>query len=77
MSAYLDNILKSGRQILSDTKATKAVKTTDIPTLAKQSMMVEQNPHKAFIKQTIQNKPTKKDVVEKMRYFIHEAEAQL
>ena len=77
MSAYLDSILKSGRQILNDTKATKTGKAADPTPLQKQSTLVEQNPHKAFVKQTIQNKPSKKDVVEKFRYFIQEAEANL
>jgi hypothetical protein len=75
-SAYLSHLLKSGKVILSDTKIPaskekreKIVKNSQEPP--------DSDPHKAFIKKTITDKPKKEDVVKDFERFIKEAEAKL
>ena len=75
-SAYLKQFLASGKQLLSDTKipATKekrekvAKNATEAP---------DSDPHKAFVKKDITDKPKKEDVVKDFQRFIKEAEAKL
>jgi hypothetical protein len=73
MSAYLDDVLKAGRRILTDTKTPKLIvkkeKVSGSPT--------ETDPHKIFIRRTIQEKPKKAVVVEEIKRFITSAEALL
>lgn len=73
MSAYLDDVLKAGRRILTDTKTPKLIvkkeKAMGSPT--------ETDPHKIFIRRTIQEKPKKAVVVEEIKRFITSAEALL
>jgi DNA polymerase III epsilon subunit-like protein len=75
-SAYLSHLLKSGKVILSDTKLPasrekreKIVKNSQEPP--------DSDPHKAFVKKTITDKPKKEDVVKDLERFIKEAEAKL
>jgi len=83
MGDYLKDLLASGKRILSDTKAPrktpepaktsegkkKPVPPMDTPT--------ENDPHKAFVKRTIQEKPKQKAVVEELKKFIQSAEDAL
>lgn len=75
-NGYLSQVLKTGRKILTDTKApaTKE-KREKIAQNAKEP--VESDPHKAFIKKTITEKPKKEDVLKDFRRFIEEAESKL
>lgn len=75
-SSYLTQLLKSGKQILTDTKIPaskekreKIVKNAQEPP--------DSDPHKAFIKKTITEKPSKEDVVKDFERFIKEAESKL
>ena len=75
-SEYLTQILKSGKQILGDTKIPaskekreKIAKNAETP--------LDGDPHKAFVKKTITEKPTKDSVVKEFERFIKEAEAKL
>lgn len=79
MSSYLNDILKSGKQILTNTKQPKP-ESAAVPkasSLTPTGSQIETNPHKAFVKRTIQKKPKKADVVEEFKNFIASAEAQL
>jgi hypothetical protein len=77
MSSYFDELQKSGKKILEDTKtpalikkkATKPVGAMDAPT--------ETDPHKVLIKRTISEKPKKSELVEDFKKFITAAEAEL
>jgi hypothetical protein len=74
MSAYLDDLLKTGRKILEDTKTPKIVVKKGKETIGSPT---ETDPHKVFIRRTIQEKPKKTVVVEEIKRFITAAEALL
>ena len=81
MSDYLKDILSSGKRILADTKQPRKteVKTADgkkkpVPAM---DTPTESDPHKNFIKRTIQEKPKQKAVVEEIKKFIKSAEDDL
>ena len=67
---------QSGKKLLVDTKtpATKQ-KREQIAKNAKEPL--ETDPHKAFVKRTITDKPKKQDVVKEFKRFIEEAESKL
>ena len=73
---FLNQLFKSGKVILTDTKLPaskekreKIVKNAQEP--------VESDPHKAFIKKTITDKPKKEDIVKSFKQFIQVAESKL
>jgi hypothetical protein len=75
-NGYLSSVLKAGKKILIDTKAPATKEKRD--KIAKNAQEpVESDPHKAFIKKTITEKPKKEDVVKELKRFIEEAEARL
>lgn len=76
MSSYLDEVLKSGKKILEDTKTPalpkkkgEKPKSLDAP--------IETDPHKVMIRRTISEKPKKSDLVDEFKKFITSAEAEL
>ncbi len=72
MSAYLQDILKSGKKIITDTKvpakmiSKKKTSPMDIP--------AETDPHKLLIRRTIEEKPKKSELIEEFKKFIQAAE---
>lgn len=75
-NGYLSHVLKSGKKILNDTKAPATKEKRE--KIAKNAQEpVESDPHKAFIKKTITEKPKKEDVVKELKRFIEEAESKL
>ncbi len=81
MSDYLSQLLKSGRMILADTKQVK-IPPSKKAAKGKASMndvsgVMEQDPHKNFIKWCISEKPKPKEIVAQMKKFIEGAEAEL
>jgi hypothetical protein len=75
-SSYLSNLLKSGKQILADTKL-PASKEKREKIVKNASEPVDADPHRAFIKKTITDKPPKDEVVKQLERFIKEAEDKL
>ena len=73
-SDYLKDVLSSGKRILGDTKTPKMDKQTKPSSL---SNPPESDPHKVFVKRTIQEKPKKQDVVSEMMRFVKAAEDAL
>jgi hypothetical protein len=76
--AALRDFLSSGRKLLQDTKAPrraleKKTKVQDALT----GEVKETDPHKVFIKRTIQEKPKKAEVITEFKKFIEQAEALL
>lgn len=78
MSDYLSQLMKSGKKLLTDTKtpATKE-KREQVAKSATSTAPTETDPHKAFIKRTISEKPKKLEVVEEFKKFIKAEEAKL
>ena len=75
-SSYLTNLLKSGKQILADTKIPASKEKRE--KIAKNAQeLPDSDPHKAFVKKTITEKPPKDSVVKDFERFIKEAEAKL
>lgn len=75
-SAYLKQLLSSGKQLLSDTKIPATKEKRD--KIAKNAQEPpDSDPHKAFIKKTITDKPNKDEIVKAFERFIKEAEAKL
>jgi hypothetical protein len=75
-SSYLTNLLKSGRQILTDTKL-PATKEKREKIVQNAQAPIESDPHRAFVKKTITEKPSKEDIVKDFERFIKEAESKL
>lgn len=75
-SDYLKDILASGRVILGDTKTAK-LKKDEKTKSSSLTQPPESDPHKNFVKRTINEKPSKKEVVEEMKKFIKAAEDAL
>jgi hypothetical protein len=75
MSEYLLDLQKMGKQFITDTKTRPTkVAAKKIPALSEPA---ESDPHKAFIKRAIQEKPKKIDIVKQFKTFITAAEAEL
>jgi hypothetical protein len=75
MSAYLQDMIKSGKKIITDTKvAAKMVESGGKKKVAPMDTPVETNPHKMLIRRTIQEKPKKSELVEQFKKFIQAAE---
>lgn len=77
MSAYFDELQKSGRKILEDTKTPALIKKKGAKPIGALDAPTETDPHKVFIKRTISEKPKKAELVEDIKKFITAAEAQL
>jgi len=75
MSEYLLDLQKMGKQFITDTK-TRPTKTTakKIPSISEPA---EMDPHRAFVKRAVQEKPKKVDIVKQFKTFISAAEAEL
>lgn len=71
MTDLLRDFLKSGKKLLDDTKAPKRMKKQ--PDLSE----METDPHRVFVKRTINEKPKPKDLVKELKRFIDAAEAEL
>ena len=76
--AALREFLSSGKKLLQDTKAPRRVlekktKTADPLT----GEVKETDPHKVFVRRTIQEKPKKAEVITEFKKFIEQAEAKL
>ena len=75
-SAYLKQLLASGKTLLADTKIPASKEKRE--KVAKNAQEPpDSDPHKAFVKRTITDKPSKEDVVKDFKRFIKEAEAKL
>ena len=75
MSAYLQDLIKSGKKIISDTKVpAKMIEKGSKKKTASMDVPVETNPHKMLIRRTIQEKPKKSELVEEFKKFIQAAE---
>lgn len=79
MDATLKALMDSGRRVISDSKTPKlAQKKKEVS--RDEALGVgpqETDPHKIFVKRTINEKPKKKDLVEDIKKFIKQAEAEL
>ena len=67
-------MLKAGRKILTDTKTPKLIIKKSKEQIGSPT---ETDPHKVFIRRTIQEKPKKAAIVEEIKRFITAAEALL
>lgn len=74
MSDYLKDLTAKGCRILSDSK-TRPPKAAPKPPPITSSP--ETDPHRAFIKRTIQERPKKGEVVEELKKFIRQEEEKL
>lgn len=75
-SAVLQALLKDGKTILTDTKVPAGKEKRE--KIAKNAQAPpESDPHKAFVKRVITDKPGREDVVKEFERFIKEAEARL
>ena len=74
MSDYLNELSTRGCRILADSK-TRPVKAAPKPPPI--NTPAETDPHRAFIKRTIQERPKKAEVVEEIKKFIRQAEEKL
>lgn len=83
MSDYLKDLIASGKKILADTKQPRKPETVQKTPDGKKKPVppmntpTESDPHKNFIKRTIQEKPKPKALVEELKKFIESAEAEL
>jgi hypothetical protein len=68
----LKEFINSGRTIISDTKTPRQIKPKE---RAKPDEIGD--PHKMFVRQTIQTKPKKLELVEEFKKFIKLEEAKL
>lgn len=75
MSAYLQDMIKSGKKIITDTKVpAKMIEKGSKKKVSSMDTPVETNPHKMLIRRTIQEKPKKSELVEEFKKFIQAAE---
>ena len=81
MSAYLTDLMKAGKTILEDTKTSRKqavkVKKEDKKSIPPMDTPVETDPHRIFVKRTIQELPKKSVVIDDFKKFIDAAEAAL
>jgi hypothetical protein len=76
MSDYLNNLLKTGRTILEDTKAPRRIeKKASKKPIGPMDAPTDNDPHKVLIKKTIQEKPKKSVLIDEFKRFIDSAEA--
>jgi len=75
MSDYLGQMLSSGKKLIIDTKVLKKPKAP--PISIEKATFVESDPHKAFVRRCIAERPKKEDVVKELKRFIVAAEAEL
>jgi hypothetical protein len=75
MSDYLGQMLSSGRKIIIDTKVPKKAKAPS--NSIEKATIIENDPHKAFVRRCIAERPKKEDVVKELKRFIVAAEAEL
>lgn len=71
-SEQLNQFLKSGKTLITDTKLKGAIKPKE---RAKPEELGD--PHKVFVRRTIQEKPKKSDIIEEFKKFIVIEEAKL
>jgi hypothetical protein len=72
MGNELKEFMKSGKTLITDTKTPRQLKPKE---KAKPDEIGD--PHKMFVRQTIQNKPKKLELVEEFKKFIKVEEAKL
>jgi hypothetical protein len=72
MGNELREFMKSGKVLITDTKTPRQLKPKE---KAKPDEVGD--PHKMFVRQTIQNKPKKLELVEEFKKFIKVEEAKL
>jgi hypothetical protein len=72
MGNELKEFMKSGKTLITDTKTPRQLKPKE---KAKPDEIGD--PHKMFVRQTIQNKPKKLEIVEEFKKFIKVEEAKL
>ena len=79
MDATLKSLMDSGRRILADTKAPK--KPEKKKQVSREEALgqgpPETDPHRVFVKRTINEKPKKAEVVKDIERFIKMAESEL
>lgn len=76
MDGNFKQFLESGKHLLSDTKTPKQKPSKTAPTPAKMDEPVG-DAHDVFIKRTIKEKPSKKEIVEELKKFITVAERDI
>lgn len=79
MDSTLKSLLDSGRRILSDSKTPRlAQKKKEVSRdEALGAGPAETDPHKVFVKRTINEKPKKAELIKDIKRFIQVAEADL
>ena len=80
MDVNLKNFLEQKKQLVSDTKLPGSVKQKTVTVKPGKGMMdkpIESDPHKRMVRAIINDKPSKKDLIEKYQAFIESAEAEL
>lgn len=75
MSTYLQDLLKSGRTILEDTKAPRKIEMKKKKSAPPPDTPTDNDPHKVLIRKTIQEQPKKSVLVDEFKRFIDSAEA--
>jgi hypothetical protein len=76
MSSSIDDFIKSGRRLITDTKAVKVV--TERPKVnGKPAQPSMTDAHERFVNRVIKDKPPVKEIIEDIKRFIQEAEAKL
>lgn len=74
MSDYLKDLTAKGMRILADSKSRPPKAAPKPPPITTKP---EADPHKAFVKRTIQERPKKSAVVEELMKFIKQEEDEL
>ena len=80
MDSGLRNFLETKKNLILDTKLPSIRKQkTEVPKVPKsmQERPIENDPYKKFANTVIKDKPTKKDIIEKIQSFIDAEEAKL
>jgi hypothetical protein len=80
MDATLKNFFDTKKSLIADTKLPAIRKQkTEVPKVPKhmQDKPLENDPYRKFANSVIKDKPSKKDLVEKIQQFIDAAEALL
>lgn len=75
MDGRLKEMFDTGRKLLVDTKKPKP--PTMKSSSSASSAPVETDPHKNFVKRTINEKPKKVELLKDIKRFIEQAEAEL
>lgn len=80
MDSVLKSFLEQKKCLVSDTKIPSTKKQKSVVPKPGKGMLeepVENDPYKRFAKSAIKDKPSKKDLIEKMQAFISSEEAKL